>query len=599
WKHGDVWDIEDSSSNKDWSIVRINSNVTTDKSHTQLGMIIEDNQSLTVNTDRDINNTWYLELNGSLELNDDAQLIQSMTSDLVTGANGRILRRQDGSSNVYWYTYMSSPVGALGVTTLSDNNAATNNTNNTAFQFNNLKEGDGSLVQFTNAYNEVGKISTRWMYTFQNGLTYYDWAHYTQTTNLDPGVGYVHKGTGNAGTTQEYLFEGKPNNGTILIAADDVDGDSGNESQADVTLTSTLIGNPYPSAIDAHTFIDDNAGVIEGTLYLWQQWAGDNHILREYDGGYATLNLMTKIRAYQFEGLNGDNNGIQNGTKTPTRYLPVGQSFLTEVIADGNIEFNNAQRVFKKEANGETVFFRDAERNTKGKEDNKETMALMRLDFSTSNGLKREIVLGFSNFTTEGYDYGYDAKMFETKTEDMFTMWKGHDMIAHAYPSIHPTNVIPVGINVTGIYTYKIKATAFDNMDPAQKIYLRDKYTDTYFDLRSKEAYDFTSERGRIEDRFEIVFMGQKSKNSSIDLSESINIYFNNTTDMLYVKGLETSAESLTLINILGQQVMVINTPSKETLSNGIHMTNLNTGVYIVSITTTNKNTIEKKIKID
>ena len=42
----------------------------------------------------------------------------------------------------------------------------------------------------------------------------------------------------------------------------------------DVTLTSTLIGNPYPSAIDAHKFIDDNAGVIEGTLYLWQQWAG-------------------------------------------------------------------------------------------------------------------------------------------------------------------------------------------------------------------------------------------------------------------------------------------------------------------------------------
>ncbi|MBT8277615.1 MAG: T9SS type A sorting domain-containing protein, partial [Bacteroidia bacterium] len=378
-----------------------------------------------------------------------------------------------------------------------------------------------------------------------------------------------------------------------------VDGDSGNESQADVTLTSTLIGNPYPSAIDAHTFIDDNAGVIEGTLYLWQQWAGDNHILREYEGGYATLNKMAKIRAYQFEEISGANNGVQNGTKTPTRYLAVGQAFMTEVIADGNIEFNNAQRVFKKEANGETVFFRDAERNTKGKEDNKETMALMRLDFSTSNGLKREIVLGFSNFTTEGYDYGYDAKMFETKTEDMFTMWKGHDMIAQAYPSIHPTNVIPVGINVTGIYTYKIKATAFDNMDPAQKIYLRDKYTDTYFNLRSKEAYDFTSERGRIEDRFEIVFMGQKSKNSSIDLSESINIYFNNTTDMLYVKGLETSAESLTLINILGQQVMVINTPSKETLSNGIHMTNLNTGVYIVSITTTNKNTIEKKIKID
>ncbi|NND24802.1 MAG: LamG domain-containing protein, partial [Flavobacteriaceae bacterium] len=273
WLHGDVWDIENIP-NHDGTIVKINSKVTTTASHEHLALIIEENQLLTVNTDRDINNTWYLELNGSLELNDDAQLIQSMTSDLVTGANGRILRRQDGSSNVYWYTYMSSPVGATGVTALTDNNAATNNTNNTAFQFNTLKEGDGSLVQFTNALNEAGKISTRWMYTFENGLTYYDWVRFNPSTSLDPGVGYIHKGTGNAGTTQEYIFEGKPNNGTILITADDVDGDSGNESQADVTLTSTLIGNPYPSAIDAHTFIDDNAGVIEGTLYLWQQWAG-------------------------------------------------------------------------------------------------------------------------------------------------------------------------------------------------------------------------------------------------------------------------------------------------------------------------------------
>ncbi|MBT8267016.1 MAG: LamG domain-containing protein, partial [Bacteroidia bacterium] len=98
WLHGDVWDIENIP-NHDGTIVKINSKVTTTASHEHLALIIEENQLLTVNTDRDINNTWYLELNGSLELNDDAQLIQSMTSDLVTGANGRILRRQDGSSN--------------------------------------------------------------------------------------------------------------------------------------------------------------------------------------------------------------------------------------------------------------------------------------------------------------------------------------------------------------------------------------------------------------------------------------------------------------------------------------------------------------------
>ncbi|MBT8325021.1 MAG: LamG domain-containing protein, partial [Winogradskyella sp.] len=388
WLHGDVWDIENIPNNEG-SIVKINNKVTTSANHEHLALIIEENQSLTVIGDYEIENTWYLELNGDLDLQDDAQLVQGINSDLVTGANGKILRRQDGASNVYWYTYMSSPVGATGVTTLSDNNAATNNTNNTAFQFNTLKEGDGSAVEFTNAYNEVGKISTRWMYTFQNGLTYYDWAQYSPTTSLNPGIGYIHKGTGNPGLEQEYIFEGKPNNGTILITADDVDGDSGNESQPDVTLTSILLGNPYPSAIDAHQFIDDNTGVIEGTLYLWQQWAGSNHVLREYEGGYATLNKMAKIRAYQFNGLSGAITSSQSGTKTPTQFLAVGQAFMTEVIADGNIEFNNAQRVFKKEAIGETVFFRDADQTTEKKGEN-EKIELMRLDFTTSNGLKRE-----------------------------------------------------------------------------------------------------------------------------------------------------------------------------------------------------------------
>ena len=244
WEHGDVWDIEDVNSNKDWSIVRINDDVTTSNSHTQLGMIIENNRSLTVSGDNEINNSWYLELNGTLDLADDSQLVQGQKSDLVTSANGKILRRQSGASNVFWYTYMSSPVGATSATSLIDNNTAANNANNTAFTFNTLKEGNGSLVQFTSAYNEVGKISTRWMYTFLNGITYFDWAHYLPTTALNPGVGYIHKGTGNAGLYQEYLFEGKPNNGTVLIAADDVDGDSGNESQADVTQTTTSNRKP-------------------------------------------------------------------------------------------------------------------------------------------------------------------------------------------------------------------------------------------------------------------------------------------------------------------------------------------------------------------
>ena len=325
----------------------------------------------------------------------------------------------------------------------------------------------------------------------------------------------------------------------------------------------------------------------------------DNHILREYEGGYATLNKMAKIRAYQFVELSGATNGSQDGTKTPTQYLAVGQAFMTEVVADGDIEFNNGQRIFKREANGETVFFRDAEMASKDKKGGKDQIQMMRLEFTTSNGLSREIVLGFSENTTEGYDYGYDAKMFSTKSEDMFTMWKGQDMVAQAYPGIHPTNVIPLGINTTGDYTYKIKATAFDHFKTDQNVYLHDTYTNTYFDLRAKQAYGFTSEAGRFEDRFEIVFMADQAKKDLEETLDNTVIYFNTSSDKLFVKGLDAAGEKLTLINMLGQQVITMSALSTASLENGIHITNLNSGVYIVQLTTETNQIIERKIIID
>jgi len=106
WLHGNVWDIEDVANNRDWSIVKINNNVSTVHSHTNLGLIIDSNSSLKVNNDQAITNTWYLQLDGVLDLQNDSQLIQSNTSDLVTSNQGRILRRQEGNTSVYWYNYL-------------------------------------------------------------------------------------------------------------------------------------------------------------------------------------------------------------------------------------------------------------------------------------------------------------------------------------------------------------------------------------------------------------------------------------------------------------------------------------------------------------
>ena len=610
WLHGSVWDIKNIVNNKDWSIVKIEHNVTTVNSHKNLGLIIDSGKSLIVNGDNLINNTWYLKLDGTLDLQNDSQLIQTVNSDLVTSANGKILRRQEGTSNVYWYNYWASPVGSTGVTTISNNNAATNNANNSNFRLNLLKEGNANNVQFTSAYNQVGKVSTRWLYTYKNGVTYWDWASLTPTTNINPGVGYSQKGTGNSGTEQQYIFEGKPNNGTILVPVTDV---GGSGSVPTVSKTDYLLGNPYASALDIHKFIDDNAGVIDGTLQLWQQWSGSSHYLDEYDGGYAKVNKLGSVRAYQFVGINGANNGSQDGTLTPSRYLPVGQAFMAEVVANGNVVFNNSQRIFIKEAdangtyNNGSVFFRNgnqADVNTEDESNSTEetnVFSKIRLEFNSVNGpeMRKELLLGFSNITTDAFDYGYDAKNMDNVSNDLNLLLNGQNMSMQAYSPITNGKVVPLNFKASGDFTFEIKMTEIENIDENQEIYLKDNLTSTYFDLRTiEQPYSFTSTAGEFNNRFEVVFQsGESLSTEESDYNFNL-IYYNNKQDKLYVKGLNTSVDKLMVINMLGQTVNEFKDIAAQTLDNGLSISGLASGTYVVYFNTENT-TKTKKIIID
>ncbi len=612
WEHGAVWDIENAFDNIDWRIIKIEDNITTSNSHKTLGLIIDADKTLTVNGDHLIQNSWYFELNGTLDLMADSQLIQTQSSDLVTSANGKLLRRQEGTTNPYWYNYWSSPIGTTGATTLTDNNAATNNTNNTPFQLNMLKDESGVDFPFTSDYTASGNIGTYWLYTFINGITYWDWLQISTTSGLSPGVGYTQKGTGNAGADQQYIFQGKPNNGTILVSVTDVGGAG---SVADVSKTDYLLGNPYPSALDIHQFIDDNVGVIDGTLQLWQQWSGSSHYLNEYNGGYAQVNKTGSTRAYQFVGLSGANNGSQDGTLEPSRYLPISQGFITEIIADGNVEFNNGQRVFILEAdadgtyNNGSVFFKNTKSNSKAEGTTAKTTTeeanpfkKIRLEFNTVTGpdTRRELLLGFSDLTTDGYDYGYDAECDEINNNDLNLDLEGQNMNIQAYGALTPEKVVPLNFKSSGSNTFEIKITDLENIEDSEEIYLRDNLTGTYFDLKPGNAYNFSSEQGKFNERFEIVFQSQQQALSVEEAHHEENfIYYSNKRRRIYVKKLSASVKKMSLISMTGQTVMELQDVPNDVLSNGLDIPNVSTGGYIACFRTEDNQVLSKKIIVN
>ncbi len=606
WLHGDVWDIEDVTNNKDWSIVEIDHNITSSNSHTNLGLIISDNKSLTLSGDNKVENTYYFELNGSLELQGDSQLVQTENSDLVTSADGKILRYQEGNSSVYWYNYWASPVGSTSVSPLTDNNGSSNNDNNTDFSISMVKKPDGSNFEFTSSYDEVGKISTYWLYTFINGVTYADWAWLNTTDAIAPGVGYTQKGTGNPGQ-QQYLYEGKPNNGTIIIPVVDTGG--AGSVPAD-SKTDYLFGNPYPSALDIHKFIDDNIGVIDGSLQLWQQWSGTSHILDEYDGGYAQVNKLGSTRAYQFVGIEGDDNGEQDGTKTPTRYLPVGQGFMAEILTNGNVVFNNSQRVFIKEADADgsysngSVFFR-GQQNAQYDLESEDTdtgeplFQKLRLEFNSVDGpqTRRELLLGFSEQTTDNFDYGYDARNIEVFDDDLNLLMDNDTYTIQAYSAITPEKTVPLTLQTSGTYNYRIKLTEIENFSEDQDIFLRDNLTGTHYNLRSTEPYEFSSDSGEFSDRLEIVFQEQSQSLSQNDeIMEDLGMYYSISRKKLVVLNPNNiEIKHIEVINMLGQSVYKLN----NIFEGGYieyDLQNLNSGAYVVTMVTSTDSTLNKKI---
>ncbi|MDF1549800.1 MAG: hypothetical protein P1P88_18375, partial [Bacteroidales bacterium] len=95
-----------------------------------------------------------------------------------------------------------------------------------------------------------------------------------------------------------------------------------------------LIGNPYPSPLNADDFISANAnadpaaGLLTGTIYFWDDDGSDGSDYASAD--YATYNLAGSV---------GGGSG-----KTSNGFISIGQAFFVQANNNGNVAFTNSMR---------------------------------------------------------------------------------------------------------------------------------------------------------------------------------------------------------------------------------------------------------------
>ncbi|WP_372753171.1 T9SS type A sorting domain-containing protein [Mariniflexile sp.] len=500
--------------------------------------------------------------NGTIDLLGEAQLIQHHSGMNSNSGTGSLIIRQQGTSNLFNYNYWSSPVNRNGT-----------------WKIGYLEDATGP-INFTsglngNALTSPITVSNKWLYTFKGPIgNYYYWSKISTSNDLVPGVGYTMKGSGATTTEQEFVFKGTPNSGDYILPV--------------ASNTEYLIGNPYPSTLDANQFIIDNESIIDGTLYFWESFSTNNsHYLSNYEGGYATYNLMMPLAAIADASGLISNNGTASKA-APTRYINVGQGFFTKILNSGNITFNNAQRSFAKESLNETIYYKT---NSKSKAiSTEDTRPKIWFTFTDPNGYTKYLGLGYDQSTTYGYDRGYDAKTYDSFKNDINWLVNDESLIIQAIPEINLEDQLPLALKVTNAGSYKFGIDKMENIPDDLHIYLLDNAQNIYYDLRNNETKLFLN-TGADKQQFSIVFKKSSLLDTTTFDNKGITTTYNAITKTLelHTTNLLSSVESFKIYNIIGQEVLSIKSPK----SNTINVSQLGNGVYILKVETTTNNDIE------
>ncbi len=609
WLNYQVQDLPNSLSpiqgSIDWNIVKTSHNVSSTGNKTVLGLMVNSN-TITASNDTKIEITNYLKLDGKIDLQGMSQLVQTWDCDLDVTSSGSIERDQQGQSNKFNYNYWSSPVSPI--------NTSANNTNYTVNGV--FKDGTTSTPQnitWVSTYNGSATspitLSRYWLYKFDDLINdYANWTQITETSSLKVGLGFTLKGSGAGTSNQNYTFVGKPNNGLINTNTIGID-------------RLLLTGNPYPSALDATAFINDNLVSTDGTLYFWEHYSTNNtHILQDYQGGYAVRNLIAGVAPVAPVEVSG----LGSSSKIPGQYIPVGQGFLVNGSATGGtITFKNSQRSFHKEnetpdgfGNGgsNTLFRTSANHKTKNTVTNnnnndpiaKDTIMKLRLGYNFLNKYHRQVVLGFiDGKATSGMDFGYDALNIDESPNDMYLLNGNNQLVIEGEGTFNENASYPIGVRLETSGKVSFSLDAIENFDANQPVFVYDKETKIYHSIKN-ELYELELPAGTYNTRFALRFKDNSVTEKTLSLDENktnddtikIAHIQNSNTLKITNNSIENLVEKVTLYSINGQSIANWKIENQDQQNIQISINTISSGIYIAKLKTTTGE-LSKKIIIN
>lgn len=563
-----------------------------------------------------------IESGGYMYLRNKSQLLQGGNASVNSG-NGVLSVFQEGTVNNYQYNYWCSPVG----------NGAGNGLINNRFGIS-LLHRPVSLINSTPAqilpmsnYNGTANplaIAPYWIYKFITSSAYAQWISVGSNQVLLPGEGFTMKGTAgtdlnivdadgvqnNSGSLQRYDFRGRPNDGDISVAV--------------LTDNFTLVGNPYPSAIDLNAYLLDpaNATVINGTAYFWEQSVVNSHYLNQYQGGYGKYTvgggyLPADIWTYNGDGTFNTDTGI-NGNAYERRFTPIGQGFMVMGSSNGVATMRNNFRVFVKESiTNSSEFARQQNSNSDIYNNTSEFFPeipnVADIDYTlVSKGYAPQVrinaivndsgiihtALGFGNQYTDGFDYSADARATSSNApfSFYFVLNNSEHEFAMSLTSFDIEKKLPIGFRNNTPATFRIKADQFlYGFDENINIYVHDKITDLYYDIKNN-YFEATLPEGNNNTRYEITFNTENQLNINDFDFNSVFVFYNQTNQEICL--INNEMKNIIDFNIynLNGKLLFSKFNLGKSLKYTFSMSSFSSSTYIIIVKTDDGKILCKKI---
>ncbi len=452
---------------------------------------------------------------GSITFNDGASLLQTNN---VANSGNIIYRRNSTPCFRYDYTYWSSPVAGQTLVNLSPNS-------------------------FADGFFEYNPSIPSWQQIFTGNTMTVGKGYLIRVPNSFPDPLYAPAQAFTA------IFSGVPNNGTIPLTV-----------VHNPASELNLIGNPYPSALNATALVTDpgfnvNGNFLGGTLYFWSHNTNLNMVTGQYTySDYAVWNVLGGVNTY-YSGNVGSGN-----TNAPTGNIAAGQGFFAKTLASGTAYFRNSMRTGGA-TNTIANFYRTASsaQTTSSTSDNGNAFEKHRIWLDIDNGADayKQLLVGYIEGGSDGLDRLFDGEMvdtgndvtFYTKIDNTKLTIQGRGL------TFAPTDTFALGYKAKVANTYTITLSDYDGLFTNQDIYLEDQLLNVIHNLKDS-AYTFASEVGEFENRFVLRFTSE-TLGLPVFSENSVTVYKN--TEGLFVNSGQVPMQSVAIYDVTGRLITTQN----------------------------------------